>query len=68
MNRDGDRISAEFRTYRDTFDWELLAEDFEAAFRQNWRGPVQVEWPEAAPASEKTALPDSVKTCEETSR
>ena len=66
MNRDGGHIRAEFRTYRNSFDWEQLADDFEAAFRQNWRGQVQVEWPEVVPASEKTALPDSVETCEET--
>lgn len=66
MNTDGDRIRAEFRTYSDSFHWEQLAKDFEGAFRQNWRNPVQVEWPKAVPASEKIALPDSVKTCEET--
>lgn len=66
MNRDGNRIRVEFRTYRNSFNWKQLAQELEAAFRQNWRGPVQVEWPEEVPASKKTALPDSVKTCEET--
>jgi hypothetical protein len=68
MNRDGKRITAEFRTYRSGFEWKRLAREFEATFRQNWSGPVQAEWPEAVPASKKTALPDSVKTCEETPR
>ena len=65
MNRDGDRIRAEFRTYRSSFDWTELAHNFEAAFRQNWRAPVVVEWPVAVPAREKTALPDHVETCED---
>jgi len=67
-NGDGKRIRAEFRTYRDSFAWQQLAQEFEAAFRQSWTGPVQVEWPEAVPASKKTALPDSVKTCVEAQR
>jgi hypothetical protein len=41
-----------------------LAEEFVAAFRQNWRGAVQVELPEFIPVSEKKALPDSVKSCD----
>lgn len=65
MNREEGRIRAEFRTYRSSFDWTELANDFEAAFRRNWRGPVEVDWPVAVPAGEKTALPDSVETCEE---
>ena len=65
MNRDASRIRAEFRTYRSSFDWTKLAHDFEAAFRQNWRGPIEVEWPVAVPAREKTGLPDGVEACEE---
>jgi len=63
MNRDGNRITAAFRTYRSSFDWKQLADDFEGTFRKNWSGPVQVDWPEA---QQKRALPDSVKSCEET--
>jgi hypothetical protein len=33
MNRDGALIRAEFRTYRESFDWTELANSFEAAFR-----------------------------------
>lgn len=64
MNRDGNRITTHLRTYDDGFNWKPLAEEFVATFRQNWRGAVQVEWPEFIPASEKKALPDSVKSCD----
>jgi hypothetical protein len=64
MNRDGNRITAHLRTYDKDFSWKPLAEEFVATFRQNWRGEVQVEWPEFIPASEKKALPDSVKSCD----
>jgi hypothetical protein len=35
------------------------------AIRKHWSGPVEVEWPEQIPASEKKALPDSVESCVE---
>jgi hypothetical protein len=62
-NRDGNRITAEFRTYRGSFAWKPLAEEFAAEFRRKWHGSVQVEWPE--PRGPKRALPDSVKSCDE---
>jgi hypothetical protein len=68
MNRDGNRITAHLRTYDANFNWKPLAEDLVETFRRNWRGPVQVEWPEFIPASEKKALPDSVKSCNEDAR
>jgi hypothetical protein len=64
MNRDGNQITAHLRTYHEGFNWKPLAEEFVATFRQNWHGAVQVEWPEFIPASEKKALPDSVKSCD----
>jgi hypothetical protein len=63
MNTDGNRIAAHLRTYDEGYSWKPLAEEFVATFRQSWRGAVQVEWPEFIPASEKRALPDSVKSC-----
>lgn len=64
MNSGGNRITTHLRTYDEGFDWKPLAEEFVATFRQNWKGEVLVEWPEFIPANEKTALPDSVKSCE----
>lgn len=64
MNREGDRITAHLRTYDKGFSWKPVAEDFLATFRRNWRGAVEVEWPGFIPASEKKALPDSVKSCD----
>jgi hypothetical protein len=64
MNRDGNRITAHLRTYRESFNWKPLAEELVTTFRQNWRDAVQVEWPEFIPASEKKALPDSVRSCD----
>jgi N-acetylglucosamine kinase-like BadF-type ATPase len=64
MNRDGNRITAILRTYDKGFNWKPLAEELVATVRQNWRGAVQVDWPESIPASEKKALPDSVESCD----
>jgi hypothetical protein len=64
MNRDGNRITAQLRTYRDGFNWKPVAEELVATFRENWPGAVQVEWPESIPANEKRALPDSVESCD----
>jgi hypothetical protein len=63
MNRDGDRVAAHLRTYRDGFEWQPLAESFEAEIRRNWRGRVQVERPEAI--GSVRALPDGIKSCDE---
>jgi hypothetical protein len=66
LNRDGNRITAVLRTYKESFNWKPLAEGFVAEFRRNWNGPVQVEWPAPiGPSAEKRALPDSVKSCDE---
>jgi hypothetical protein len=65
MNRDGNRITAHLRTYEPDFSWKPLADEFVATLRQSWDGAVQVEWPEFIPASEKKALPDSVKSCDQ---
>jgi hypothetical protein len=64
MNADGNRITAHLRTYNHGFSWRPLAEEFVATFRQNWQGAVEVQWPKFIPASEKKALPDSVKSCD----
>jgi hypothetical protein len=63
LNRDGNRIEVHLRTYRDGFDWRPFADTFVAAVRNDWHGPVQVEWPE--PVGPARALPDSVESCDE---
>jgi hypothetical protein len=64
MNRDGNWITTEFRTYREGFVWKPIADDLVAAYQESWPGEVHVEWPEFIPASEKRALPDSVESCD----
>lgn len=65
MNRDGNRIRAVLRTYKNAFDWKPLAEELVETFQKNWRGPVKVEWPEPIPDNEKKGLPDGIESCVE---
>ena len=64
MNRDGNRITTHLRTYRDGFNWKPVAEELVTTFREHWPGEIHVEWPEFIPANKKTALPDSVESCD----
>lgn len=62
MNVDGNRITAAFRTYHNSFDWKPLASEFEAVVRQQWPGAVETKWPE--PYGPDRELPDGIESCQ----
>jgi len=62
-NRGGDAITVELRTYKNSYDWEPLAETLVSALQTKWPRQLRVERPE--PLGSNRALPDDVPDCEE---
>jgi len=65
FNEHGDVIRMTLSTYRNSFQWSPVANEFVAMLREKWAHPTEIEWPK--PRGSHRALPDSVPNCDETS-
>lgn len=63
MNRDGDEVRIELRTWRNAYDWRALADRMEEELKARWPQPVEIETP--GPLGNARALPDAVPDCDE---
>jgi hypothetical protein len=57
-------LIVELRAYRNSFDWQPIADALIAEIDKSWPRKVDKQWPQ--PIGSKRALPDSVHSCEET--
>jgi hypothetical protein len=62
LNQDGDTIDIALRTYRNSYPWQPLSEQFVSVLRDKWPHPIETKWP--PPRGEDRPLPDSVPGCE----
>jgi hypothetical protein len=63
LNREGDEVRIELRTYKSSYDWRPLADGMESELGAKWPHSVATE--RAAPRGSARALPDGVSTCDE---
>jgi hypothetical protein len=63
LNRDGNQVLIELRTYKNSYDWRPLAGRMESELKAKWPHAVEVETP--PPLGNDRALPDSVESCAE---